>query len=75
MKEKNLKSCVFTSLHNVAYHSNFVYCAFGRPYGLFVPLEGEPCTISALIDGGQPWRRGTQPDLDLRANFEPSHQK
>ena len=58
MKEKNLKSCVFTSLHNVAYFSNFVYCAFGRPYGLFVPLEGEPCTISALIDGGQPWRRG-----------------
>ena len=58
MREKNLKCCVFTSYHNVAYFSNFVYCAFGRPYGLVVPLEGDPSTISALIDGGQPWRRG-----------------
>jgi len=57
MQEKGLKSCIFTSYHNVAYFSNFVYCAFGRPYGLVVPLDGEPCTISALIDGGQPWRR------------------
>ena len=57
MREKNLSSCVFTSIHNVAYYSNFVYCAFGRPYGLVVPLEGEPTTVSALIDGGQPWRR------------------
>lgn len=58
MREKNLTSCVFTSMHNVAYFSNFVYCAFGRPYGLVVGLEGDPVTLSALIDGGQPWRRG-----------------
>ena len=45
-------------MHNVAYYSNFVYCAFGRPYGLVVGLEGAPVTLSALIDGGQPWRRG-----------------
>ena len=24
---------------------------------MVVPLEGQPTTISALIDGGQPWRR------------------
>ena len=57
MREKGLTSCIFTSIQNTGYFSNFVYCAFGRPYGLVVPLEGQPTTISALIDGGQPWRR------------------
>ena len=34
MAERNVDCCVFTSYHNIAYYSNFVYCAFGRPYGL-----------------------------------------
>ncbi len=47
---------LFTSYHNVNYYSDFLYCAFGRPYGLVVD-ENEATSISANIDGGQPWRR------------------
>merc|ERR1712106_578416 len=57
MREKDISACVFTSMHNTAYFSNFVYCSFGRPYGLVVTMEEDPCSLSALIDGGQPWRR------------------
>lgn len=49
-------AAVFTSMHNIAYYSGFLYCAFGRPYGLVV-TETECVTISAGIDAGQPWRR------------------
>jgi creatinase len=47
---------VFTSMHNIAYYSGFLYCSFGRPYGLVV-TETDCVTISAGIDAGQPWRR------------------
>jgi len=47
---------VFTSMHNIAYYSGFLYCAFGRPYGLIVTAD-QDVTISAGIDAGQPWRR------------------
>ena len=47
---------VFTSMHNIAYYSGFLYCAFGRPYALVI-TETECVTISAGIDAGQPWRR------------------
>lgn len=47
---------VFTSMHNIAYYSGFLYCSFGRPYGLVV-TPTESVTISAGIDAGQPWRR------------------
>ncbi|RBW54639.1 creatininase [Phaeobacter gallaeciensis] len=49
-------AAVFTSMHNIAYYSGFLYCSFGRPYGLVV-TETECVTISAGIDAGQPWRR------------------
>ena len=39
MKEQKLEACVFTSYHNVNYYSDFLYCAFGRPYGLVVTEE------------------------------------
>ena len=57
MVEKDISACIFTSMHNTAYFSNFVYYSFGRPYGLVVTMDEEPCSLSALIDGGQPWRR------------------
>jgi creatinase len=47
---------VLTSMHNVAYYSGFLYCAFGRPYGLVVTAD-RAVVISAGIDAGQPWRR------------------
>ena len=56
MAREGVEACVFTSMHNIAYYSGFLYCAFGRPYGLVVTAT-ESVTISAGIDAGQPWRR------------------
>lgn len=39
MKDQKLEACVFTSIHNVNYFSDFLYCAFGRPYALVVTDE------------------------------------
>ncbi len=50
-------ACVFTSMHNVAYYSGFLYCAFGRPYACVV-TPTDSVTFSAGIDAAQPWRRG-----------------
>ena len=49
-------SVLLTSIHNINYHADFLYCSFGRPYGLAVAGD-DFTTISANIDGGQPWRR------------------
>ena len=56
MAEAGVDACVFTSMHNVAYYSGFLYCAFGRPYALVV-TPSDSVTISAGIDAAQPWRR------------------
>jgi len=56
MQAAGVDSCVFTSMHNIAYYSGFLYCAFGRPYALVV-TQTESVTISAGIDAAQPWRR------------------
>ncbi len=56
MEECGVDAAVFTSMHNIAYYSGFLYCSFGRPYGLVVTAS-ECVTISAGIDAGQPWRR------------------
>ena len=56
MREQGVDACVFTSMHNIAYYSGFLYCSFGRPYGLVVTLQ-DSVTISAGIDAAQPWRR------------------
>ncbi len=56
MAEAGVEACIFTSMHNIAYYSGFLYCSFGRPYGLVVTAS-ESVTISAGIDAAQPWRR------------------
>jgi len=56
MDDAGAQAVVFTSMHNIAYYSGFLYCAFGRPYGLVV-TDTDCVTISAGIDAGQPWRR------------------
>ena len=56
MAADDLDAVLFTSIHNVNYFSDFLYCSFGRPYGLVVTQE-RATTISANIDGGQPFRR------------------
>ena len=52
MADAGLDACVLTSMHNVAYYSGFLYCAFGRPYAQVVTLQ-DTVTISAGIDA---WR-------------------
>jgi len=56
MDAQGATAAVFTSMHNMAYYSGFLYCAFGRPYACVV-TEDACVTISAGIDAGQPWRR------------------
>jgi creatinase len=56
MSHSGVEATVLTSMHNIAYYSGFLYCAFGRPYACVVTAD-RCVTISANIDGGQPWRR------------------
>ena len=53
---ENIEAIIFTSYHNINYYSDFLYCFFGRPYGLII-TQDKAVTISANIDGGQPYRR------------------
>jgi creatinase len=56
MQDAGITACVLTSMHSIAYYSGFLYCSFGRPYGLVVTMS-DSVTISAGIDAAQPWRR------------------
>ena len=56
MAKNDIDAALFTSYHNINYYSDFLYCSFGRLYGLAV-TQGKAVTISANIDGGQPGRR------------------
>lgn len=56
MDGRGLDAVLLTSYHNINYHADFLYCSFGRNYGLAVTRTGVT-SISAGIDGGQPWRR------------------
>ena len=56
MEELEIDHVLFSSIHNINYYADFIYCSFGRFYGLVVSPE-KVVTISANIDAGQPWRR------------------
>ena len=56
MEQARLDACLFTSYHNICYLADFLYCSFGRKYGLVITGD-KATTISAAIDGGQPARR------------------
>jgi creatinase len=56
MSELDLEAVLFTSYHNINYYGDFLYCSFGRPYGLIVTHDGQT-SVSANIDYGQPYRR------------------
>ena len=56
MAAREIDAIILTSMHNVAYYTGFLYCAFGRPYAAVITHDA--CTtVSAAIDAGQPWRR------------------
>jgi creatinase len=59
---ERLDAALFTSYHNVNYYDHFLYCSFGRPYGLVVTHDAATAIV-ANIDYGQPWRRGFAPTL------------
>jgi creatinase len=62
MRAQGLDCVLLTSMHNIAYYSGFLPCSFGRSYGCVV-TEDDCTTISANIDGGQPWRRSIGDNL------------
>jgi creatinase len=57
MADAGIEAVLLTSYHNINYFNDFVYCSFGRPYGLVVTRD-KSIAIVANIDYGQPWRRG-----------------
>jgi creatinase len=56
MDPLELDAVILTSYHNINYYSDFLYCRFGRRYALVVTRD-TVTSVSANIDGGQPWRR------------------
>ena len=56
MAEMQVDGVLFSSYHNINYYGDFLYCSFGRFYGLVVTQQ-KVVSISAHIGGGQPWRR------------------
>ncbi len=57
MSAQAIDAALFTSIHCINYYNDFVYCSFGRPYGLVVTADAST-SVTANIDGGEPWRRG-----------------
>ena len=56
MARASVDATIFTSYHNICYLSDFLYCYFGRKYGLVITQKGTT-SVTAAIDGGQPARR------------------
>ncbi len=56
MDEGGIDAALFTSYHNICYLADFLYCQFGRKYA-FVITPDAATSVTAAIDGGQPWRR------------------
>lgn len=56
MADRAIDVALFTSYHNINYYGDYLYCGFGRPYGLVVDQDSQTL-IAANVDGGQPWRR------------------
>jgi len=62
MREATVDACLFTSIHNVNYFADYVYCGFGRHYGLVVTHDAHTI-IGANLDYGRPWRRSFADNL------------
>ena len=56
LEQQGVDVALFTSHHNINYYADFLYCSFGRLFGLVVGFDSQT-SISANLDGGQPWRR------------------
>lgn len=56
MADAKIDHVVFSSYQNINYYSDFLYYSFGRFYALVVDHDKQT-SLSANIDGAQPWRR------------------
>jgi creatinase len=56
MARCSVDAALFTSYHNICYYSGFLYCSFGRRFGLVLDQQ-RATTVTPAIDGGAPWRR------------------
>jgi len=52
----DIDAALFTSYHNINYYSGFLYCYFGRKFGLVIDAK-TATTVTPAIDGAAPWRR------------------
>lgn len=59
LSENNIDAAIFSSIHNINYYADFVYCSFGRPYALVVTHD-EHTTVSANIDDGRHGDKATK---------------
>ena len=70
---RDCDALVVTSMHQIAYLSGFLHCAFGRPYACVVTPDAVT-VVSANIDAAQPARRSMAGNLVYtdwnRDNFE-----
>lgn len=62
MAAQKVDAVLFSSYHNINYYSDFLYCSFGRFFGLAVTHD-KTTLIVANIDGAQPWRKGVVDDV------------
>ena len=73
MSAHGCDALVVTSMHQIAYLTGFLYCAFGRPYACVVTPE-HVTVVSANIDAAQPARRSMAKNVVYtdwnRDNFE-----
>ncbi|WP_372965928.1 M24 family metallopeptidase [Marinobacter sp.] len=56
MQQQGIDAVVLTSIHNINYFGDFLYCSFGRSYALVI-TENDSTLITTNIDGGQGYRR------------------
>ncbi len=56
MTQMEVDTVLMSSYHNINYYGDFMFCAFGRHYGLVIDHHSQT-SLTANIDGGQPARR------------------
>lgn len=62
MQQEGVDAVVLTSIHNINYFGDFLYCSFGRSYALVITAD-DSTLITPNIDGGQGYRRSIGDNL------------
>ncbi|XP_041462539.1 creatinase-like [Lytechinus variegatus] len=61
MLDNEIGGVLLTSMHNIKYFSDYLYCSVGRPYGLVITMD-KVINIASLVDAGQAWRMSPYSD-------------